>query len=153
MSSELDAVTATANAAFRQAGDKVEHLLGQALQLDAADPKHIPIAVEMAWALLCATHGPLCGSRATATLGQLLLQCEDPRSKNSPLYPLTIGYGQTVPPTAPAAGPSAKAKGKQRAVPDDEPGEDRRNDGRGAGLGTRQSNTYVHTIPRPPLTF
>ncbi|KAG2131989.1 uncharacterized protein EDB93DRAFT_1107990 [Suillus bovinus] len=27
------------------------------------------------------------------------------------------------------------------------------NNGRGAGLGTRQSNTYIHTIPRPPLTF
>ncbi|KAG1812333.1 hypothetical protein EV424DRAFT_1542192 [Suillus variegatus] len=47
-----DTITATANAAFCQAGDKVEHLLGQALQLDAADHKHIPIAVEMAQPLL-----------------------------------------------------------------------------------------------------
>ncbi|KAG1721477.1 uncharacterized protein EDB91DRAFT_1088442 [Suillus paluster] len=51
MSSGLDAVTASINAAFHQAGNKVKHLLGQALQLDAADPKHIPIAVEMAHTL------------------------------------------------------------------------------------------------------
>jgi hypothetical protein len=63
MPSPFDAVTAKANAAFRQAADKVEHMLGQALQLGAADPKHITIAQDMArtlvsffyihWSLIC----------------------------------------------------------------------------------------------------
>lgn len=53
MSSKLTAITAAANAGFRNVGDKVEHLLGQALQLDAGDPKHITIALEMARALVC----------------------------------------------------------------------------------------------------
>jgi hypothetical protein len=51
MSTGLTAVNVNANAAFHYAGDKVEHLLGQALQLDAADPKQISIAVEMAQSL------------------------------------------------------------------------------------------------------
>lgn len=52
MSSKLTAITAAANAGFRNAGDKIEHLLGQALQLDAGDPNHIPIAMEMARTLV-----------------------------------------------------------------------------------------------------
>ncbi|KAG2127451.1 uncharacterized protein EDB93DRAFT_1109307 [Suillus bovinus] len=47
MTNPLEAVTATANAVFRRTGDMVEHLLGQALQLNGADAKHIPIAIEM----------------------------------------------------------------------------------------------------------
>ncbi|KAG2096505.1 uncharacterized protein F5147DRAFT_778298 [Suillus discolor] len=142
-----DAVTATANAAFCQAGDKVEHLLGQALQLDAADPKHIPIAVEMAKALthvfsvyaLQTTSVPPMVLSAAAELHQHLdssfckvvstpvwtnIRPEDLRSKNSLLYPLTVGYGQPAPPATPAAGPSAKAKGKQKAVPEGESEDD-----------------------------
>ncbi|KAG1719959.1 hypothetical protein EDB19DRAFT_1918360 [Suillus lakei] len=52
MPSGLDAVTTEANAAFCQAADMVKHMLGQALQLDAAHPKHITIAQDMARALL-----------------------------------------------------------------------------------------------------
>ncbi|KAG1732769.1 hypothetical protein EDD22DRAFT_852686 [Suillus occidentalis] len=51
MSTDSNPVIALANAAFRHVGDKVEHMVGQALQLEAADPKHINIAVEMAHAL------------------------------------------------------------------------------------------------------
>jgi hypothetical protein len=53
MSTDSNPVIALANAAFRHVGDKVEHMVGQALQLEAADPKHINIAVEMAHALVC----------------------------------------------------------------------------------------------------
>jgi hypothetical protein len=92
MSTGLTAVNVNTDATFCYAGDKVEHLLGQALQLDAADPKHISIVVEMAQALaspfyknlhlsctniyvescifalcaadhICAPHGALCCSR------------------------------------------------------------------------------------------
>ncbi|KAG1719573.1 hypothetical protein EDB19DRAFT_1970983 [Suillus lakei] len=51
MPSGLDAVTAQANATFCQAANTVEHMLSQALQLDAAHPKHITIAQDMARAL------------------------------------------------------------------------------------------------------
>ncbi|KAG1835997.1 hypothetical protein DFJ58DRAFT_735277 [Suillus subalutaceus] len=47
----MEQVTANANATFCNAGDRVEHLQGQALQLDRADPKHIAIEMEMVHAL------------------------------------------------------------------------------------------------------
>lgn len=43
---------AAANKAFSDAADKVEHLLGQAWQLDADDPQHLAIAMEMGRALV-----------------------------------------------------------------------------------------------------
>ncbi|KAG1770132.1 hypothetical protein EV702DRAFT_1049457 [Suillus placidus] len=112
MSSALDAVIATTNAAFHHAGNK----------LDAADSKHIPIVVEMAQALTDAFSGhavqatsvpPMVLSAAAelhahldssfcqvvSTLVWTNLRPEDPRCKASPLYPLTIGYGKPVPPT------------------------------------------------------
>lgn len=46
------AITNASNAAFRQAGDMIEHLLGQAMQLDAADPQHYDIAMKMARGLV-----------------------------------------------------------------------------------------------------
>jgi hypothetical protein len=52
MTTSVDATAARANAAFRSAADKVEHLLGQALQLKPADPKQIAIAMEMASSLV-----------------------------------------------------------------------------------------------------
>src|SRR6202051_4416300 len=63
---------------------------------------------------------------------------DDVRSKASPLYPLTVGYGQPAPsagPSAatsaaksaelPTAGPSAKAKGKRKALPEEGDEDDR----------------------------
>ncbi|KAG1769729.1 hypothetical protein EV702DRAFT_1049606 [Suillus placidus] len=148
MSSALDAVIATANAAFRHAGDKVKHLLGQALQLDAADPKHIPIVVEMAQALTDAFSGhavqatsvpPMVLSAAAELHAHLdssfcqvvstpvwaNIRPEDPPCKASPLYPLTAGYGKLAPPTPappaaqPTAGPS-KGKGKEKAISEED---------------------------------
>lgn len=52
MSSAYDAITTKSNAAFHHAGDMVEHLLGQAMQLNAADPQHIDIAMQMARGLV-----------------------------------------------------------------------------------------------------
>ncbi|KAG1731776.1 hypothetical protein EDB19DRAFT_1831595 [Suillus lakei] len=156
MPSGLDAVTAQANAAFRQAANIVEHMLGQALQLDAAHPKHITIAQDMARALhYVFSHYSL---KTTSLLPMVLsagaelqehldpsfskvvsmpvwtnVHPDDPCCKNSPLYPLTIGYGQPATPAtdtadpsaAPATGSSAKARGKQKVAPDEEPEEDR----------------------------
>ncbi|KAG1779896.1 hypothetical protein EV702DRAFT_1043285 [Suillus placidus] len=151
--SALDAVTATANAAFCHASDKVEHLLGQALQLDAADPKHIPITMEMAQAL---THAFSVHARHTTSVLPMVLSVaaelqahlddsfcqvvstpvwsniwpEDPCCKASPLYPLTAGYGKPAPPTLappaaqPTAGPS-KGKGKEKAIPEEDTDDDR----------------------------
>ncbi|KAG1719411.1 hypothetical protein EDB19DRAFT_1918936 [Suillus lakei] len=134
MPSGPDAVTAQANAAFRQAADTVEHMLGQALQLDAAHPKHITIAQDMARAL----HYVFSNYSLKASFSNIVsmpvwtnVHPDDPCCKNSSLYPLTIGYGQLATPAnaadpsaAPAASPSAKARGKQKAAPDEEPEED-----------------------------
>ncbi|KAG1725238.1 hypothetical protein EDB19DRAFT_1947457 [Suillus lakei] len=112
--------------------DKVEHLLGQAVQLNPADPNNITIAVEMAQALshvfsvyvLQARSVPPMVLSATAELHEHLdsLFCkvistpiwsnihpDNPQSQDSPLYPLSIHYGKVLPPPPfpPATGPSA----------------------------------------------
>ncbi|KAG2134732.1 hypothetical protein BD769DRAFT_1665185 [Suillus cothurnatus] len=129
MSTGLTAVNVNANAAFHYAGDKVEHLLGQALQLDAADPKQISIAshVFLHYALQTTSVPPMVLS-AVAELHEHLdsssckvvstpvwanIHPDDPHSKNSPLYPLTKGYGQVLPAAEqPRPGPS-KGKAQQ----------------------------------------
>ncbi|KAG1730648.1 uncharacterized protein EDB91DRAFT_1252501 [Suillus paluster] len=119
-----------ANAGFLNAANKVEHLLGQALQLKPADPKHIAIAMEMAASLsftfssytYSATSVPPMVLSAAAEIHEHLdnsscnvvsapvwsnIRPDDPRSQHSPLYPLTLAYGKPPPPTnPPVAGPS-----------------------------------------------
>ncbi|KAG1726671.1 hypothetical protein EDB19DRAFT_1914534 [Suillus lakei] len=163
MPSGLDIVTAQANAAFCQAANTVEHMLSQALQLDAAHPKHITIAQDMARALhyvfshysletmsvlpMVLSAGAELQEHLDPSFSKVVsmpvwtnVRPYDPHCKNSPLYPLTIGYGQPATPATyatdpsatpaanpsatPAAGPSAKARGKQKAAPDEEPKED-----------------------------
>ncbi|KAG1857411.1 hypothetical protein F4604DRAFT_1931516 [Suillus subluteus] len=48
MSSAAHQLIAAANNAFSEAADQVEHVLGQALQLQLEDPKHLSIAMDMA---------------------------------------------------------------------------------------------------------
>ncbi|KAG2096759.1 uncharacterized protein F5147DRAFT_839939 [Suillus discolor] len=57
--SSLATNIAAANKAFSDAANKIEHLLGQAWQLDAGDPEHLTIAMEMGRALTQAmmSHG------------------------------------------------------------------------------------------------
>ncbi|KAG1741937.1 hypothetical protein EDB19DRAFT_1827872 [Suillus lakei] len=136
-------------------GDKVEHLLGQAVQLDPADPNNITIAVEMAQALVRSV--PPMVLSAAAELHEHLdssfckvistpiwsnIHPNDPRSQDSPLYPLSVHYAKPppLPPFPPAAGPSTlnaalpldpdvpagKGKGKEKAHPEDEPADDRK---------------------------
>ncbi|KAG1720289.1 hypothetical protein EDB19DRAFT_1836058 [Suillus lakei] len=151
MTSPFDHITATANTAFRNAGHKVEHLLGQAVQLNPANPNNITIAVEMAQALVRSVL-PMVLS-ATAELHEHLdssfckvistpiwsnIHPDDPWSQDSPLYPLSVRYGKAPPPPPPfppATGPSTlntalpldpdvpagKGKGKEKAHPEDEP--------------------------------
>ncbi|KAG1761170.1 hypothetical protein EDD22DRAFT_847996 [Suillus occidentalis] len=159
MSTDSNPVIALANATFHHVGDKVEHMVGQALQLEAADPKHINIVVEMAHALshvfsvyaLQTTAVPPMVLSAAAELQEHLdssfckvvstpvwtnIRPNDPCNKISPLYPKSVGYDQPPPPSpaaatiTPAAGPSTKAKGKQRAVPEED-SEDERGHQRG----------------------
>ncbi|KAG1733411.1 uncharacterized protein EDB91DRAFT_1251418 [Suillus paluster] len=119
-----------ANAGFLNAANKVEHLLGQALQLKPADPKHIAIAMEMVASLsftfssyaYSATSVPPMVLSATAEIHEHLddsscnvvsapvwsnIRPDDPQSQHSLLYPLTLAYGKPPPPTnPPVAGPS-----------------------------------------------
>ncbi|KAG1721013.1 uncharacterized protein EDB91DRAFT_1088606 [Suillus paluster] len=130
MTAVVNWATNKANAGFLNAANKVEHLLGQALQLKPADPKHIAIAMEMAASLsftfssyaYSATSVPPMVLSATAEIHEHLddSSCnvvsapvwsnicpDDPRSQHSPLYPLTLAYGKPPPPTnPPVAGPS-----------------------------------------------
>ncbi|KIK31476.1 hypothetical protein CY34DRAFT_111365, partial [Suillus luteus UH-Slu-Lm8-n1] len=133
--------------------DKIKHLLGQALQLDAGDPNHISIAMEMARTLnhvfdtytMQATSVPPMVLSAAAEIHTNLdvfccnvatmpvwtnIQPDDPHAKNSPLYPLSIRYGTPDPPTPapppaqPTPGPS-KGKGKEKAIPEEDTTDDR----------------------------
>ncbi|KAG0693662.1 hypothetical protein DFH29DRAFT_1007066 [Suillus ampliporus] len=130
MTTTIDGIAVQCNAAFHSVGDKVEHLLGQALQLKPADPKHIAIAMEMASSLsdvftrhtYSATSVPPMVLSAAAELQEHLdssfcnvvstpvwsnIRPDDPWCRNSPLYPLTVAYGIPPPPTnPPVAGPS-----------------------------------------------
>ncbi|KAG1723454.1 hypothetical protein EDB19DRAFT_1834606 [Suillus lakei] len=143
----------------------VEQLLGQAVQLNPADPNNITIAVEIAQALSHIFSVYTLQARsvlpmvlsAAAELHEHLdssfckvistpiwsnIHPDDPRSQDSPLYPLSIHYGKVLlpPPFPPATGPSAlnaalpldpdvpagKGKGKEKAHPEDEPADDRK---------------------------
>ncbi|KAG2066580.1 hypothetical protein BDR04DRAFT_1121105 [Suillus decipiens] len=101
MTSGLDAIIAEANAAFYHAADKVKHMLGQALQLDAAHTKHITVAQEMAGALYYVFSNYTLKARRST-------------------IPTPIGYDQPAP-ALPTAGPSAKARGKQKVVLEEKP--------------------------------
>lgn len=46
--STISDAAATANAAFMHAAAQIEHLLGQAVQLDRADPANVNLLLEMA---------------------------------------------------------------------------------------------------------
>ncbi|KAG2355348.1 hypothetical protein BDR07DRAFT_1380512 [Suillus spraguei] len=93
---------------FCWAGDKIEYLLGQAHPHCSGDGT--------CFGHICAAHVSM---PVWTNIGP-----EDPRSKASPLYPLTIEYGQPMPPaTQPAVGPS-KGKGKEKAVPVEDTSDD-----------------------------
>ncbi|KAG1731222.1 uncharacterized protein EDB91DRAFT_1085158 [Suillus paluster] len=130
MTAVVDWAANKANAGFLNAANKVEHLLGQALQLKPANPKHIAIAMEMAASLsftfssyaYSATSVPPMVLSTAAEIHEHLddSSCnvvsapvwsnicpDDLRSQHSPLYPLTLAYGKPSPPTnPPVAGPS-----------------------------------------------
>ncbi|KAG2119220.1 hypothetical protein BD769DRAFT_1390525 [Suillus cothurnatus] len=133
MTSGLDTIIAEANTAFCHAANKVEHMLGQALQLDVAHTMHITIAQEVAGALarsvtpMALSAGVELQEHLDPTFSKVIsmpawtnIHPDDPCCKNSPLYPLTIGYGQLVP-ASPTTGPSSKARGKQKVVLKEEP--------------------------------
>ncbi|KAG1871358.1 hypothetical protein DFJ58DRAFT_837309 [Suillus subalutaceus] len=157
MTPAIDRIHENANTIFRQMADLIEHLLGQALQLDAADPQHVDIALKMAnavshiftvYALQVTSVPPIVLSAAAelhehinsssrsvvTTPSWTKIRPNDPRSRHSPLYPLSIGYGEPRQPSPPAAGPSqpnavhsrdtdvpaGKGKGKETAQPEGE---------------------------------
>ncbi|KAG1722547.1 uncharacterized protein EDB91DRAFT_1088097 [Suillus paluster] len=139
MTAIVDWATNKANAGFLNAANKVEHLLGQALQLKPANPKHITIAMEMAASLsftfssyaYSATSVPPMVLSATAEIHEHLddsscnvvsapvwsnIHPDDPQSQHSLLYPVTLAYGKPPPPTNP---PVASPSGSNTAVTQD----------------------------------
>ncbi|KAG2111433.1 hypothetical protein DEU56DRAFT_762203 [Suillus clintonianus] len=129
MTTSVDWAANSSNLAFRAAADKVDYILGQALQLDPADPRHIALGTELASTLsftfgsfaygatsvspmvlsaAAEIHEHLDASRckiATAPVWSNI-RPDDPRSRSSPLYPCIHGYGNPPPSTnAPVSGP------------------------------------------------
>ncbi|KAG2103996.1 uncharacterized protein F5147DRAFT_654515 [Suillus discolor] len=136
--STISDTAATANAAFMHVAAQIEHLLGQAIQLDRADPANVNLSLEMA-SILVQTLSPIV-LLAAAELSEHInansctvvstpvwtnIHTGDPRCKRSPLYPRTVGYQeQPRQPSPPVAGLSqpSKGKGKEKAISED--GED-----------------------------
>ncbi|KAG1875511.1 hypothetical protein DFJ58DRAFT_721343 [Suillus subalutaceus] len=129
MTPAIDCIHENANNIFRRTADHIEDLLGQALQLDAANPQHVDIALKMANTVshiftvyvLQVTSVPPIVLSAAAELHEHInsssrsvvttpiwtnIRPNDPCSQNSPLYPLSIGYGEPRKPSPPVAGPS-----------------------------------------------
>ncbi|KAG2103719.1 uncharacterized protein F5147DRAFT_654631 [Suillus discolor] len=113
-------IISAANKSFSDLADKVEHLLGQAWQLQPADQKHISIAMEMGQALVTVLL-PLILS-AAAELQEhvnanntgmksppvwMKIRVDDLRIKGHPLFPSTLNYRPvTRPQSPPTPGPS-----------------------------------------------
>ncbi|KAG1796139.1 hypothetical protein EV424DRAFT_1353254 [Suillus variegatus] len=124
---------AAANKAFSDAANKINHLLGQASQLDAADARHLTIAMEMGKVLtqVMMSHGgsatvlsPLILSAAaelqqhmnisrtglTGTPVWANIRGDDVRIQTHPLFPSTRNYRRSPPPSPPSQGPSKPRK-------------------------------------------
>ncbi|KAG1842841.1 hypothetical protein F4604DRAFT_1689761 [Suillus subluteus] len=137
MSSAAHQLIAAANNAFSEAADQVEHILGQALQLQPEDPKHLSIAMDMAKLMheVFSTHtervtilSPLVLSAGAELMNHMdedrttlvtapvwaSIIADDPRIRGHPLFPATAGYRKQPPPPPPRAGPS-QPKGVPRA--------------------------------------
>ncbi|KAG1839871.1 hypothetical protein C8R48DRAFT_781962 [Suillus tomentosus] len=143
---------AAANKAFSDAANKIDHLLGQASQLDAVDARHLTIAMEMGKVLtqVMMSHGgsttvlsPLILSAAaelqqhmnisrtglTGTPVWANIRGDDVCIQTHPLFPSTRNYRRSPPPSPPSQGPS-----KPRKRPVVEEPEER---GRGTERGKR----------------
>ncbi|KAG1908946.1 uncharacterized protein F5891DRAFT_974222 [Suillus fuscotomentosus] len=133
--SSLNANIATANKAFSDAADKIEHLLGQAWQLDAGNPEHLTIVMEMGRAL---TQAMMSHGRSVTILSPLILSAaaelqqhmnasrtgltgtpawgnirgDDIRIKTHPLFPSIRNYRRSPSASAspPRLGPSQLRK-------------------------------------------
>ncbi|KAG1857759.1 hypothetical protein F4604DRAFT_1685065 [Suillus subluteus] len=137
MSSAAHQLIAAANNAFSEAADQVEHILGQALQLQPEDPKHLSIAMDMAKLMheVFSTHtgrvtilSPLVLSAGAELMNHMdedrttlvtapvwaSIIADDPCIRGHPLFPATAGYRKQPPPPLPRAGPS-QPKGVPRA--------------------------------------
>ncbi|KAG1879779.1 hypothetical protein F4604DRAFT_1922989 [Suillus subluteus] len=166
MSSTAHQLIATANNAFSEAADQVEHILGQALQLQPEDPKHLSIAMDMAKLMheVFSTHtervtilSPLVLSAGAELMNHMdkdrtalvtapiwaSIVADDPRIRGHPLFPATAGYQkqQLLPPSPLRAGPS-----QPKGVPRTDDAEER---GRGIEHGKRSRATNARSQSRP----
>ncbi|KAG1840343.1 hypothetical protein F4604DRAFT_1940172 [Suillus subluteus] len=139
MSSAAHQLIAAAKNAFSEAADQVEHILGQALQLQPEDPKHLSIAMDMAKLMhevfsMHAERVTILSPVVLSTGAELMnhmdedrtalvtapiwasIVADDPRIRGHPLFPATAGYRKQQPllPSPPRAGPS-QPKGVPRA--------------------------------------
>ncbi|KAG1805130.1 hypothetical protein EV424DRAFT_1544516 [Suillus variegatus] len=120
---------AAANKAFSNAANRIDHLLGQASQLDAADPHHLTIAMEMG---KISTQVMMSHSGSVTVLSPLLLSAaaelqqhmntsrtgltgmpvwanirdDDVHIQTHPLFPSTRNFQRSPPPLPPSQGPS-----------------------------------------------
>ncbi|KAG1860996.1 hypothetical protein C8R48DRAFT_673572 [Suillus tomentosus] len=167
--SSSNANIAAANKAFSDAADKIEHLLGQAWQLDAGDPEHLTIVMEMGRALTQAmmSHGgsvtvlsPLILSAAaelqqhmnasrtglTSTPAWGNIRGDDIRIKTHPLFPSTRNYRRS--PSA-SASPPRPGPSQLRKRPAMEEPEER---GRGIERGKRPRASSARSRSRPAMS-
>ncbi|KAG1906157.1 uncharacterized protein F5891DRAFT_1182358 [Suillus fuscotomentosus] len=167
--SSSNANIAATNKAFSDAADKIEHLLGQAWQLDAGDPEHLTIAMEMGRALTQAmmSHGgsvtvlsPLILSAAaelqqhmnasrtglTGTPAWGNIRGDDIRIKTHPLFPSTRNYQRSPSASAspPRPGPSQLSKRPAMEEP-----EERR---RGIERGKHPCASSARSRSRPAMS-
>ncbi|KAG1853105.1 hypothetical protein F4604DRAFT_1686436 [Suillus subluteus] len=130
MSSTAHQLITAANNAFSEAADQVEHILGQALQLQPEDPKHLSIAMDMAKLMheVFSKHAervtilsPLVLSAGTELMNHMdedrtalvtapvwaSIVADNPHIQGHPLFPATAGYRKQQQPLSPLrAGPS-----------------------------------------------
>ncbi|KAG1850947.1 hypothetical protein C8R48DRAFT_676563 [Suillus tomentosus] len=154
---------AAANQSFRDLSDKIEHILGQACQLQPADAKHLSLATTMGQAIteVVMTHGswvtvlsPLILS-AAAELQEHLdgdntgistppvwsqIRGDDRRIQGHPLFPATVHYRGESRSPSPKAGPSQ---------PPSLPAEER---GRGTQRGKRPRASSACSRSRPAIS-
>ncbi|KAG1880192.1 hypothetical protein F4604DRAFT_1922874 [Suillus subluteus] len=164
MSSAAHQLIAAANNAFSEAADQVQHISGQALQLQPEDPKHLSIAMDMAKLMheVFSTHAervtilsPLVLSTGAELMNHMdedrtalvtasiwaSIIADNPRIRGHPLFPATAGYRKQPPPSPPRAGPS-QPKGVPRA-------DDAKEQGRGIERGKRSWATNARSQSRP----
>ncbi|KAG1838476.1 hypothetical protein C8R48DRAFT_782390 [Suillus tomentosus] len=138
--SATDRATA-ANQSFRNLADKIEHIVGQALQLRPAHPKHLSLATHMGQAIteVVMTHGDW-----VTVLSPLVLSAAAELQEHVDGDNTGISSAPDWSPSPPRAGPS-----QPRSVIPAVPAEER---GRGTQRGKRARAASSCSRSRPPMS-